>query len=376
MDDHHDARPSVLVASYGFVAGGGETYPIILANALRARGWPVAFLDFGKVQPEPAIREMLRPDVPLYTLQSEAEIASLCAELAVDIVHTSHASVDLGFAQNLEGSGRPKHLVTLHGMYETMPLAHLLGVLPVLGRVDHFTYAAQKNLDNFPKRLLEEKPFTLIPNALPVVGTLPQSRGTLGIPTESLIAMLIARAIPGKGWLTARSAVELARIASGTDIHLVFIGDGPICDLIRRERIPEWMHLLGFQADIRSWISVADVGLLPSTFRGESFPLVLMDFLSMSVPVIASSVGEIPAMMNSELGLAGYLVDAVNGQISITSLAGLIARFALLKTNDVEQLRRCAGKAGEKFDLDDAVDAFEEVYRQLDRDNTGAREIL
>ena len=56
-------HPSVLIVSYGLIAG--EVFPIYLANALRSRGWPVAFLDFGKEEPEPGVRNMLEVNVPL-----------------------------------------------------------------------------------------------------------------------------------------------------------------------------------------------------------------------------------------------------------------------------------------------------------------------
>jgi glycosyltransferase involved in cell wall biosynthesis len=364
------SRASVLIVSYGLIAGGGETFPIFLANALRARGWPVAFLDFGKETPQLGVRNMLESNVPLYRLRDDNNIGPLCEELAIDVVHSCHTTCDLIIAKNLQTLPwyrRPKHLVTLHGGYETMTLPDLLASLPVLVHVDQFTYSASKNLDNFPKRFLDKKRFTRIDNALPQssAGRTPRSRTELGISEEALVAILISRAIPGKGWDLARLAVESVRATSGRDIQLVIIGDGPIYDEMRKEAVPAWLHLLGFQPDIRSWISIADVALLPSTFSGESFPLVLIDYLAMGVPAIASSVGEIPRMLRSPLGLAGYVIDTTGGSMSGARLASRIEKFASLDKTDRAQLRARALTAGQKFDFEGMLNAFERVYEAL-----------
>jgi O-antigen biosynthesis protein len=363
-------RPSVLIVSYGLIAGGGETFPIFLANALRARGWPVAFLDCGKEAPHLGVRNMLEPNVPLYHLRGDFNIGRLCLELAVDVVHSCHTACDLLIVRSLQrvpAHRRPKHVVTLHGGYEALALRDLLTSLPILEHVDQFTYSASKNLDSFPKRFLEAKHFTRIDNALPPSSTAPTARRRtdLGISEEALVAVLISRAIPGKGWDLARTAVESVRAKSGRDIQLIIIGDGPVYDEMMIAPLPDWLHLLGFQADIRSWISIADVALLPSTFSGESFPLVLIDYLAMGVPAIASSVGEIPRMLRSALGVAGYVIDTTDGTISPTRLASRIEKFASLGTDARVLFRTRALRASEKFDFDSMLHAFEKVYETL-----------
>lgn len=363
-------RPSVLIVSYGLIAGGGETFPIFLANALRAHGWPVAFLDSGKEAPQLEVRNMLEPNVPLYHLRDDLNIGRLCHELAIDVVHSCHTTCDLLIVRNLQrlpSHCRPKHLVTLHGGYEALALGDLLASFPILEHVDQFTYSASKNLGSFPKRFREAKRFTRIDNALPQLSTAPtaRSRSDLGIAEDALVAVLISRAIPGKGWDLARRAVESVRVKSGRDIHLIFIGDGPVYDEMIKAPSPEWLHLLGFQADIRSWISIADVALLPSTFSGESFPLVLIDYLAMGVPAIASSVGEIPRMLSSALGVAGYVIDTMDGAISGTRLASRIEKFAKLGKDARDLFRARALRASEKFDFDNMLHAFERVYETL-----------
>jgi glycosyltransferase involved in cell wall biosynthesis len=370
MSNLLEARPSVLLVSYGLIAGGGETFPIFLANALRGRGWPVAFLDYGKDAQEVGIRAMLSANIPLYRLQDDSHIMRLCEDLSVDIVHSCHTSTDLFLANRLREvprRRRPKHVVTMHGGYETLSLVDVLTRLPALARVDHFTYAASKNLDNFPGRFLQHKPFTRIHNAVPrpAVDPISRSRSELGISDDAFVAMLISRAIPGKGWDVAREAVEAVRARSGLDVQLVMIGNGPIYDEMLTGDVPDWIHLLGFQPDIRSWIAIADVALLPSTFAGESYPLVLIDFLAMGVPAIASSMGEIAQMLAAADGDAGYVIEPIQGAISGSRLASHVETFATLGRGDRDRMRKRALSAAEKFDFDAMVQAFEAVYETL-----------
>ena len=366
LTDHH---PTVLLVTYGLIAGGGETFPIFLANELRRRGWPVAFLDSGFEPPEPGMRELLARSVPLYHLVHQDDLGPLCRQLGVEVVHSCHTTTDLMVSRCLSASpaeSRPRHVVTLHGGYETLGLETLLIHLCQVQAVDQFVYTAAKNLRSFPEQFLARTRFTRIPNALPTSASVAQDRAALGVTGgDAILAMLISRAIPGKGWQLAIEAVEDARVATGRDIHLALIGNGPVYDDLRRIPAPDWLHLLGVQGDIHAWITIADIGLLPSTFSGESYPLVLIDFLTMGVPVIASAAGEIPEMMSCDLGTPGYVVDETDEVRLEERVASHLAEFASLDTNARGGLRARALAAADKFSFAEMVDAYERVYEHV-----------
>jgi glycosyltransferase involved in cell wall biosynthesis len=257
-------------------------------------------------------------------------------------------------------------VVTLHGGYETLGLETLLIHLCQVQAVDQFVYAAAKNLRSFPEQFLARSRFTRIPNALPTSASAAQDRAVLGIGgDDAIIAMLISRAIPGKGWQLAIEAVEDARVATARDIHLALIGNGPVYDDLRTIPTPDWLHLLGVQGEIRSWISIADIGLLPSTFSGESYPLVLIDFLTMGVPVITSAAGEIPQMMACDLGTPGYVVDETDEVPLEERVAVHLAEFVALDAQERADLRRRALATAEKFSFRQMVEAYEQVYEQV-----------
>ena len=354
--------PSVLIVSYGMIAGGGETFPIFLANGLRARGVHVVLVDAGYVAPVPGIVALAHESVPRHRLDDITELGLLCDHLAIDVVHTCHAATDVGAADALRDRPDIAHVVTLHGMYEAMPLDDVLQCLPRLRRVDSFTYTARKNLTNFPPRFVSEHDFRPIPNLTRTDAVAERSRCELGIADDAVVATLVARAVAGKGLERARAAVEIVRARRGVDLHLVVIGDGPALDLMRATDHPSWLHLLGFRSDVQAWSAVTDVALLPSSFPGESYPLALVDFLRAGVPAIASDIGEIPSMMSSPVGYAGSVVPIVDGEVPLAGLAQALEAFVDAGPDERSRIDAACAHAADALDFERVLDAYEAVY--------------
>lgn len=70
------------------------------------------------------------------------------------------------------------------------------------------------------------------------------------------------------------------------------------------------------------------MGLLPSRFSGESFPLVLIECLLSGRPAIASDLGEIRNILTDpETGRqAGLIFSLKDGGIPVAELAELMSR--------------------------------------------------
>jgi glycosyltransferase involved in cell wall biosynthesis len=197
-----------------------------------------------------------------------------------------------------------------------------------------FVNIAEKNLPPFTTRGADPARFVQIDNALSPVPPGRVTRADYGLPEEAFVLTLVSRAIPAKGWNEAIAAVARARVISDRDIRLLLVGDGAVHDrLAADQRLPGFVTLAGFQSDTRGHFALADMGLLPSRFEGESFPLVLIECLQAGRPMIASAIGEIPRMLRTEMAeggaaLAGDLLPLANWQIPIQDLGTRIAAFA------------------------------------------------
>jgi phosphatidylinositol alpha-1,6-mannosyltransferase len=94
-----------------------------------------------------------------------------------------------------------------------------------------------------------------------------------------------------------------------TNSQLVFVGGGNMEDSLREtaRSIPEGrVHFSGFvpHDQISHWLGASDLLVMPS--RSEGLPVALIEALSFGIPVVASSVGGIPEIVNA--ANAGWLV--------------------------------------------------------------------
>lgn len=356
---------NIAITTYALVGGGGETLPLMLANLLHRRGHAVIVIDFHQLPIEAGVQAMLDPAVPLLKLDNPRLFPEILKDLAIDVVHSHHAWVDMAVAALLNNQNTIKHVVTMHGMYEMMS-SELFGSLShPLESVDYFVYTADKNLAPFSEAFLARKPFLRIDNAVTSLPAPPVSRSDLGIESNAFLLCMVARGIPDKGWQEAIDSVLLANQNSAIAIHLLLIGDGEEADRLKPQHSRNsTIHFLGFQSNIRAYYECSDMGFIPSRFKGESFPLVLIDCLTTGRPVLASAIGEIPRMLQTPQGDAGVVFDLNNWQIPIESLARLISDLA----NDgvrYKQLCRCVPYAASKFDPEQMASDYEKVYSKV-----------
>jgi glycosyltransferase involved in cell wall biosynthesis len=359
-----DRLPNIVMAVYALVAGGGETFPVVLANFLHERGYAVTLFNCKEQPTEPGVRHMLNGSIPLLELDDLELAGAAFTNMGIELVHSHHAWVDATLATLLFTDDDIRQIVTMHGMYEMMMPAQLRNLMPLLKRrIDRFVYTAEKNQSPFSLAFRQEKHFCRIDNALPLTDiTHIISRAELNVGPDDFVLCLVARAIPDKGWGEAIDGVTWACARSNRKIHLILIGEGPEFDRLKSTTAYEFVHFLGFRANIRDYFAMSDMGFLPSKFKGESYPLVLIDCLHSGKPILASNIGEIRSMLDSEGGLAGEIFDLEDWTIPVETIGRIILRLANHPAAYQELLCRVP-LAAAKFDPERMVDRYEAVYR-------------
>jgi glycosyltransferase involved in cell wall biosynthesis len=358
-------KPNIVMAVYAIAAGGGETFPIMLANLLWKRGYAITLFNCKEQPTESGVRRMLSGGIPLLEL-SRIELASAAfSDMGIELVHSHHAWVDVSLAMSLLNHDDIRHIVTMHGMYEMMPFEQLQVQLPLLSRrIDRFVYTAEKNLEPFSTEFQQEKNFCHINNALAHKSITPISRTELHVGADDFVLCLVARAIPEKGWEEAINAVAWANTRSSRKIQLLMIGEGLEYDRLKGQTAHEFVHFLGFRSNVRDYFAASDLGFLPSRFKGESAPLVLIDCLLSGKPMLASDIGEIRRMLNTKEGLAGALVGLDDWVVPVESVGQIILALA----NDSLAYQSLLGRvplAAAKFDTNVMVDSYEAVCREV-----------
>lgn len=356
-------RPNVVMAVYALISGGGETFPIFLANLLYERGFAVTLLNCLECETEPGVLKMLDPRIPRLELPRLELVGAVLADMGIELAHSHHAWVDLTLANFLIGRSDIKQIITMHGMYEMMTSSQVDALMPLLSlRINHFFYTAEKNLAAFPASFRQSKKFTKISNALPEVSVKPVDRTALAIGQDDFVLCMVARGIPEKGWEEAIQAVNWANARSARKIHLLLIGDGPEFDRLCVVARSEYVHFLGFRQNIRDYFAACDMGFLPSRFKGESAPLVVIDCLLAGKPVLASDIGEIRHMLDSPDGMAGELFGLRDWALDVDAIGRAIVDLAN-QPSRYQTLCSRVSSAARKFSTMAMVDRYEEVYR-------------
>jgi len=136
------------------------------------------------------------------------------------------------------------------------------------------------------------------------------ARKELGLPKEKLLALFVGRFVPVKNvQMLIRTMVRVATIRA--DIDLVLVGTGPeragLEQAVLDQGLQARIHFLNEARGerLRVCYTAADIFVLSSQY--DNFPNVVLEAMSMELPVIATKVGGVPSQVYT--GQTGYLVE-------------------------------------------------------------------
>lgn len=356
----------VLVGILGFSFGGGEIFPIHLANALRRKGLMVSMLQIHDADDHPEVRGMLNAGIPVYTVNAVRDmgIDNFIKNAGISIVHSHVANVE-GFVFRRDDISVP-YITTLHGSYEAMDIG-TNRIARWSKKIDRFAYTADRNLTPFDNLQVSKNKFLKIKNAMPVDdAAFPNTRAQLGVDEDAVVFSLVARGAEGKGWTEAVKAYHLLRQKRpDVPMALLMVGEGPETEAAKQLALSDpTIHFLGFVKEIHGLYRMSDVALIPTRFPGESYPLCLIQALQVGVPCVATDIGEIRAMSQIGDKQAGIIIanDSDNSRF-LTELTGAMEN--ILDKNVREVLKANADALGKSYDIDVLAGEYVDEYRSI-----------
>lgn len=361
--------PNLMICTMGFYPGGAEILPIRLANELRRRGFSVLLFSSGLNPREDAVRRMLRGDVPLVETSSIEGVKTIIREYGIECLNTHQWYVQKYPVQVPDVfDGLRAHVASLHGMIEHGAAFKVTEqeLCTVDAVVTTWVYTAEKNLAPFQALgLFQRNPsrFRKIPNGMEPPRVDPIPRADLGIPENAFVFCCVSRAIADKGWAETIEVVARARDLTGRDIRLVLVGNGPVYDQLCRSGTPDFVHVVGFSDDSVGHYAMADMGIMLTKFRSESFPLTIVDCLFAGKPFIASDVGDIRNMLTTERGVAGALVELQDWEIPVEAAAHVVAAFASGRER-YAAAAAVAADAAARYRIDTVADQYVRLFRE------------
>jgi glycosyltransferase involved in cell wall biosynthesis len=290
--------------------GGIRAHVATLADALEARGW-----DVGVAGPAGVLDGLRKLDheVPVPAGLSPAGVvrarrALRGAAAGADLVHAH--GLKAGWVATLLRP-RPPVVLSVHNLVLDDVAGRAAPVLRVLegglvGRVDHVVAISDEVARRFTGSTGAGRTTTVPPLGPAPVPTRSREevRAGLGVPHGARLVVTAARLHPQKGMVDLLDAAALLRSAAPEAVRWVVLGEGPQRAALEAEvaarGLGDVVDLAGARASVADELAAADV--VAVTSRWESGPLVVLEALALGRPVVATSVGLVPAVVGPEQG--------------------------------------------------------------------------
>ena len=358
--------------------GGSGVVATELGLALADRGDEIHFISYDLPSrlalPRQRVyfHEVLAPTYPLfvsppYTLALATKMAEVADHHHLDLLHVHYAlphAISAILAREMsDGNGvRLKVVTTLHGTDITI-VGQDRSYLPItrwgIEQSDNVTAVSRYLTEMTVRELGVRRKVETVPNFIDPKRYRPDGASpfakTLVRDGEACV-IHVSNFRPVKRIRDVLSVFD--RIRQKIPARLLLIGDGPersMAERMARQRgFEDRATFLGNVAAIETVLPVAKVMLLPSD--AESFGLAALEAMACGVPVVGTSAGGLPEVV--EEGVCGFLrpVGDVDG----------MAEAALSLLEDPERWRQFSADARrlavEEFPTDEIVSRYRRVY--------------
>ncbi len=322
-----DGSRRILLITQSLGPGGAERQVAHLARGLSTLGARVTLLCLGEASGDvtgleragvrvralgavsPRLRARAMARIVAFARRSDAVVcsswdATFWGRVAAILARRPAIVVEHAVDRSLQSSlaGRPRgRWIALHNRL-----------------LDPFTYAtvacANAQLPVLRSEGVAPRKTVLIPNGVPVEELRRASergagRAALGIGADVVVLLHVARLAYVKNQRQTLAAVRRLR-EDGLDVEVVFAGDGEDRVALEEQAAGQpWAHLLGAREDVPALLGLADLAVLPS--RSEAMPMVVAEALAVGVPVVATDVGDVGALLRrTGAGIAVAADDA------------------------------------------------------------------
>lgn len=380
----------ILLVTETLAAGGAETFVLRLTRKLRELGHQcdllclnrdfvderlvAQFPDVNIIRlPLPILRSIKRFDRLLKAIRIDWSLQAFLSARWIgrhllgryDVFHTNLFGADWLFETLRARYPDLRQVSTLHGDYglyesgirgteRTVVLDWRQKITRLIRNVDRWVYIADDQKRLF-ERAFRADPARLVKiyNGYPAR---PAHQPSIQPATRFI---MVARGMREKGWSELLDAFAML---SG-NARLTLVGEG---GCLREMEVlhgrDSRIEFTGFHPSPIDLIEEADVFVLPTTYKAESLPTVIIEALACGKPVIATDIGEVANMLRAPDGeSAGALLEFKDGRISVSELASAMQRMIddrdlRLRQSDV------ARQAFAKFDMDECARRYVEIY--------------
>ena len=281
-----------------------------------------------------------------------------------DIIHAHLTGFHMGWlAKSLKERLNKPLVITLHGSKSTYPKEKIRRVFmnKVLNSADKIIPVSNYLKNNVLKYGIDEKKIIVVGNGVNKKKfhsiSKKKARVILELPIDKKIVLNIASLSKIKGQANLITAFLKLKQQLDRKIMLIVIGEGELKQELRKmagEELDKSILFVGRKSheEIPLWLSASDLFVLPSF--NESMPVSLLEALACGKPVVATKVGGIPEVINSED--YGFIVNPGNISQLCTAL-----NEALEKNWDENKITQY----GSNFTWEKVVCGLIKIYKNI-----------
>ena len=311
---------NILICNYSFSSGGGESFPIFLANELYNKNVNVFFLSEEKEETQPDIIKLVNKNISI--LNDIKNVNKIIEDFNITHVNSHHMWTDHNIIQYKNKNNKElNHIITDHGNYRHYYDSNKYIFSHLEDTPTKFIYIADKNKNNFTTLYTNTNiQLRKIPICIPdyVIEGEPITREMFGLNDNNFVITLVSRPIKEKGWEEMIKIVNKLNTINNNNVYLLIVGDlnnSFATNLQEKNKSNNNIKFLGFQNQVKKIFNISDIGILPTFYSFESTPIVLIECLYTNKPFIASNVGDIQNMLYGNDDYAGSLIDLNNNFI-------------------------------------------------------------
>lgn len=182
------------------------------------------------------------------------------------------------------------------------------------------------------------------------------ARRALGLAPDAEIIGIVATL---RSWKGHRFLIDAFAQLHRPAARLLIVGDGPMRAAIERQidelGVRDATILAGNQPDVLPYLQAMDVFVLPS-YANEGVPQAILQAMACGVPVISTSAGAIPEVVQDET--TGLMVEPENA----TQLRDAIAQLLAAPARRVELATRAGAAVRTSFSIERMLDRMETIF--------------
>lgn len=262
---------------------------------------------------------------------------------------------------SLPRSARPGVVYTEHSLWDREPFVIRALLRASMGKGERLVTVSQASHDALPAPLRRRAQTVVHGVDLSRSDSLlarraelrADVRAELGVKPGELLFMTVANLRPEKGY---QVLLDAARTIADRELpfRIAAVGRGPLSTTLHARHVElalgDRFQFLGQRDDVLELLAGVDAFVLPSLHEG--LPVTLMEATSVGLPIVATSVGGIPQILEDGVdallvppGDPGALVEAMTRLASDRDLRERLGRRAKLRSSmfDIVEASRTVG---------------------------------